>query len=106
MRAKSRTGFDLERDLGTAGGDDPAVDQDVHDVGHEVLEQALIVRDREDAEVRAAVRTSAMPAATWRSASMSSPESVSSSTATSGSIIAICSTSLRFFSPPEKPSLR
>ena len=47
-----------------------------------------------------------MPAATWRSASMSRPESVSSSTATSGSIIAICRTSLRFFSPPEKPSLR
>jgi hypothetical protein len=47
------TGLDLERDLGTAGDDDPAVDQDVHDVGHEVFEQALIVGDREDAEMRA-----------------------------------------------------
>jgi hypothetical protein len=39
-----------------------------------------------------------------RSASMSRPESVSSSTARRGSRTAIWSTSLRFFSPPEKPS--
>ncbi len=36
---------------------------------------------------------------------MSSPESVSSSTANSGASIAIWSISSRFFSPPEKPSL-
>src|SRR3954449_1039577 len=35
---------------------------------------------------------------------MSSPESVSSSTQSRGSSNAICSTSLRFFSPPEKPT--
>src|SRR5215213_5654068 len=40
-----------------------------------------------------------------RSASMSSPESVSSKTASLGSSTAICKISLRFFSPPEKPSL-
>src|SRR3954454_2469594 len=43
--------------------------------------------------------------ATVRSASMSRPESVSSSTATCGSSIAIWRISARFFSPPEKPSL-
>jgi len=37
---------------------------------------------------------------------MSSPESISSSTATAGSNIAACSTSFCFFSPPEKPALR
>ena len=36
---------------------------------------------------------------------MSRPESVSSSTARRGSSIAICRISLRFFSPPEKPTL-
>ena len=36
---------------------------------------------------------------------MSSPLSVSSRIASRGRRIAICSTSLRFFSPPEKPTL-
>src|SRR3954453_13912344 len=44
--------------------------------------------------------------ATVRSASMSRPESVSSSTAMRGSSSASWSISMRFFSPPEKPSLR
>ena len=35
---------------------------------------------------------------------MSSPESVSSRIASRGSSTSICSTSLRFFSPPENPS--
>ncbi len=46
------------------------------------------------------------PSATVLSASMSSPESVSSRTAIFGSSSAICSISMRFFSPPEKPSFR
>ena len=46
------------------------------------------------------------PPATTLSASMSSPESVSSSTAIRGFSIAICRISTRFFSPPEKPSFR
>ena len=37
---------------------------------------------------------------------MSRPESVSSSTATTGSSSAICKISLRFFSPPENPWFR
>ena len=45
------------------------------------------------------------PSATTRSASMSRPESVSSSTAIRGLSIAIWRISTRFFSPPEKPSL-
>src|ERR1019366_7669867 len=45
------------------------------------------------------------PSATILSASMSRPESVSSSTARRGSSTAICKISLRFFSPPEKPTL-
>ena len=39
-----------------------------------------------------------------RSASMSSPESVSSRIASFGSSTAICRISFRFFSPPEKPA--
>ena len=46
------------------------------------------------------------PFATTFSASMSSPESVSSSTAIFGCSIAICRISTRFFSPPENPSFR
>ena len=45
------------------------------------------------------------PSATMRSASMSRPESVSSSTAIRGRSIASWRISMRFFSPPEKPSL-
>src|SRR6201991_2019921 len=45
------------------------------------------------------------PSETARSASTSRPESVSSSTANFGLSNASCSTSWRFFSPPEKPSL-
>ncbi len=46
------------------------------------------------------------PFATILSASMSSPESVSSSTAIRGLRSAIWRISTRFFSPPEKPSFR
>src|SRR5436190_2116869 len=45
------------------------------------------------------------PLATIRSASMSRPESVSSRMASWGSSTAIWKISLRFFSPPENPSL-
>ena len=99
-------GLDPLGELRAAGRDDAPVEQHVHDVGGEVVEDALVVRDQQDAELGRGARTSAMPWATVRSASMSRPLSVSSSTARSGSIIAICRISLRFFSPPEKPSLR
>src|SRR5919106_2751996 len=46
------------------------------------------------------------PSATIRRASMSRPESVSSSTASWGLSIASWRISIRFFSPPEKPSFR
>ncbi len=44
------------------------------------------------------------PSATMRSASMSRPQSVSSSTHIVGSSTSICRISERFFSPPEKPT--
>ena len=44
------------------------------------------------------------PSATMRRASMSRPESVSSRMLSFGSSMAIWKISLRFFSPPEKPS--
>ena len=44
------------------------------------------------------------PSETTFTESISSPESVSSMIAISGSSIAICRISARFFSPPEKPS--
>src|SRR5918999_2594850 len=50
--------------------------------------------------------TALTPAATVLSASMSRPESVSSSTASRGASSASWRISMRFFSPPEKPSLR
>ena len=50
-------------------------------------------------------RSALTPSATMLSASMSRPESVSSSTHSVGSSSAICRISERFFSPPEKPTL-
>src|SRR5919198_1287987 len=55
---------------------------------------------------RSGPRIALTASATVRRASMSSPESVSSMTATTGSRIAIWRISQRFFSPPEKPSFR
>ena len=52
------------------------------------------------------LRTSSTPLATTRRASTSRPESVSSRMAMSGWRSAIWRISFRFFSPPEKPSLR
>ena len=54
---------------------------------------------------RSGERRRLTPSATILSASMSRPESVSSSTASRGCKTAICKISLRFFSPPEKPTL-
>src|SRR5579883_2856952 len=54
---------------------------------------------------RLGARRALTPEATIRSASMSSPESVSSRMAKDGSSTAICRMSMRFFSPPEKPAL-
>ena len=54
---------------------------------------------------RSGVRSELAPLATTFSASMSSPESVSSISASLGLITAIWKISLRFFSPPENPSL-
>src|ERR687895_818990 len=51
-------------------------------------------------------RSSFTPLATTCNASMSRPESVSSMIASWGSSMSICRISLRFFSPPEKPSFR
>ena len=53
---------------------------------------------------RSGERMAFTPSATVLSASMSRPESVSSSTASFGSSTAIWNISLRFFSPPENPS--
>jgi hypothetical protein len=61
------------------------------------------VRD-DDERALSLLRSLFTPLATMRSASMSSPESVSSRMASFGSSIAIWKISLRFFSPPEKPS--
>ena len=54
---------------------------------------------------RSGERRALTPRATTRSASMSRPESVSSRIASFGSSTAIWRISLRFFSPPENPSL-
>src|SRR6266851_2835781 len=53
---------------------------------------------------RSDLRMAFTPLATIFSASISSPESVSSRMASFGSSNAICRISLRFFSPPEEPS--
>src|SRR5205814_1622392 len=69
----------------------------------------LLRRAGVDALVRDAAAgptSSFTPPATTRSASMSRPESVSSSTAIRGFSIAIWRISTRFFSPPENPSFR
>src|SRR5262245_14291520 len=42
--------LELLRQLGTAGGHDPSVDEHVHPVGSQVLQQALVVGDGQHAE--------------------------------------------------------
>ena len=84
------------------GLDDAAIVKHVHEVRHNVVQQPLVVRD-DHLRIFLPLRR-LTPSATMRSASMSSPESVSSSTANLGLSIAICKISLRFFSPPEKPT--
>ena len=94
-------------ELGAAASHDPAVDEHVDVVGDELLEELRVVRDDEHGHRRGAARArSRTPRATARSASMSSPESVSSRIATSGSRSAIWRISLRLRSPPENPSFR
>ena len=53
---------------------------------------------------RSGERSAFTPSDTTRSASMSRPESVSSRISSDGSKSAICRISIRFFSPPEKPT--
>ena len=53
---------------------------------------------------RSGERSALTPSETIFSASMSRPESVSSSTQSFGSSSFICRISARFFSPPEKPT--
>jgi hypothetical protein len=48
--------LELERQLLAAGADDAAVDQHVHEVGHDVVEQALVVGDDEKARSGCAAR--------------------------------------------------
>src|SRR3954451_16144954 len=46
-------GFELLRQFHAAGGDDAPIDQDVHAVWSQLVEQPLIVRDEHDAQCRA-----------------------------------------------------
>ena len=45
--------FDLHAfgQLGPAALDDPPVDEEMHHVGYQLVQQALVVRDRQDAEL-------------------------------------------------------
>ena len=96
--------FQFEREFLAAGSHDAAVHQHVDEVGHDVVQQPLVMRDDELGVVRRASACSRR-CDTTLSASMSRPESVSSRMASFGSSTAIWKISLRFFSPPEKPSL-
>jgi len=73
----------------------------VNEVGPDVIEQPLIMSDQHHGAP--GVRRLFTPVETTLRASMSRPESVSSRIASFGSRTSICSTSLRFFSPPENP---
>jgi hypothetical protein len=75
----------------------------VHDVGHDVVEQALVVGDDEEGAVGRAQRVDAVgddPQRVDVEAGIGLVED-----AQRGSSSAICRISLRFFSPPEKPTL-
>ena len=102
-------GLQLVGQLGPAGGDDAALDEDVHGVGMELGEQAAVVGDRQDAEPGAPSAdgwvSASMRLEHARRASMSRPESSSSRIAMRGRSMASCSVSLRFFSPPDRSTL-
>ena len=92
------------RELGAALLDDTPVDEHVDEVRLDVVEDPLVVGDHERAHVGADELLHAAGDDLERVDV--EPESVSSSTAMRGFSIAICRISTRFFSPPEKPSLR
>src|SRR3954447_6260060 len=52
--------LELERELGSARTHDAAIHEDVHVVGPDVVEDALVVRDHEHAEIRAGQRVHAL----------------------------------------------
>ena len=96
--------LELERQLLAARLDDAAVGEHVHEVGHDVVQQPLVVRDDDDGALGAAQRVDAArrrpSARRCRGPSRSRRESPGV-----GSSTAIWKISLRFFSPPEKPWL-
>ena len=76
----------------------------MHLIGHDIVEQALVVGDQDEAARRVAQRVDAVGHRAQRvdvEAGIGLVED-----ARRGSSIAICRISLRFFSPPEKPKLR
>lgn len=75
----------------------------VHEIGCDVIEQPLVVRD--DDRCILSDFSWFTPCETIRKASMSRPLSVSSRMDRRGCNIAIWKISFRFFSPPENPSL-
>ena len=97
-------GLELPRQLRTAAAHDAARRHHVHMVRHDVVEQPLVMGDDQRREVRCrAVRSRRRPrcaARRCRGRCRSRPE-----WRASGAAALICSTSLRFFSPPEKPTL-
>ena len=60
LRASRTLFLELERQLLAAGPDDAAVRQHVDDIGHDVVQQALVVRDDENRAIRAAHRVHAV----------------------------------------------
>jgi hypothetical protein len=96
--------FDLQRQFGATRLDDAAIGHDVHHIGSDMVQQPLVMRDDERAEVGRRAARSPRPTTSF-SASMSRPAvGLVEDGDMRGLSIAICNISLRFFSPPEKPS--
>ena len=88
---------------GIATLDDPPIDENVHDVRPNVVQDPLVMGDHEQTHVELIPqRVDPLRDDPQRV----DVQSVSSSTAYLGRSNAICRISARFFSPPEKPSFR
>ena len=91
-------------ELGAARADDPAAGQDMDEIRLDDVEQPLIMGDQQHRLVGLAHDPVDALADHAQRVDVEAAESVSSRMARRGSMIPICTISLRFFSPPEKPT--
>ena len=82
------------------------ITENMNIIGNNIIQNSLIMSDKHNTHSRIFLTRNLNACATILRESISRPESISSRIATLGCTYNSCNSSRRFFSPPEKPSLR